>query len=153
MQHATPPQNFELSLVLEGGNALGAYHLGVCQRLFELDLVPARIAILALDMKNGREIWFDTTERAIEPLHLLASTTFAPLFPPIEVEGRLLCDPGFANNVPLDRIFQQAPSRPVLCLAVDLFSIDHERPNTIDETLARVQDLGPPGPRSSFGLI
>jgi NTE family protein len=255
MQKAMAPQNFELSLVLGGGNALGAYHLGVCQRLFELDLVPARIvgasigavtgailagnppdrrlerlhefwdlaaqidtplpgstfqdararqsqahglnalafgrpglfnarlpgawsllpgalpdralqdhramagtlerlidfdllnsaklplAILALDMENGQEIWFDTTEREIEPLHLLASTAFAPLFPPIEVDGRLLCDPGFANNVPLDCIFQHASGRPVLCLAVDLFSIDHGRPNTIDETLARVQDL------------
>jgi NTE family protein len=63
------------------------------------------------------------------------------MFPPIEIDGRLLCDPGFANNVPFDRAFAQHADTPHTCIAVDLFSLDHGRPNTIDQTIARVQDL------------
>lgn len=246
---------FDLSLVLGGGNALGAYHLGVCERLLEHDMMPDRIfgasigaitasilvgnrpenrlknlrafwdqaaqfggqksgtasndvlarqssayamnaltfgrpglfnarfpglwsllpgappdralhdhapmaatlerlvdfdllnraetalSIVALDMESGEEVWFENFDRGIEPAHLLASTAFAPFLSPIEIDGRLLCDAGFANNVPFDRAFAGRPDQARLCIAVDLFSLEHGRPDSMDQTIARVQDL------------
>jgi NTE family protein len=247
---------FEFSLVLGGGNALGAYHLGVCERLSDLELIPRRLfgvsigaitaailagnrpehrleklqefwnhaaqwggpwpdctpnavqarqsnayalnaltfgrpglfmarfpglwsllpgippdralhdhaplartleqlidfdllnradtalSIVALDLESGEEVWFDNFKGGgIQPTHLLASTAFAPLLSPVEVDGRLLCDAGFANNLPINRAFAEQADQAHLCIAVDLFSLDHGQPKTIDETIARVQDL------------
>ena len=252
---ASAARTFDFSLVLGGGNALGAYHLGVCERLFDLELTPTRLfgcsigavsaailagnkpehrleklrafwdqaaqlggpvpgvapnaiqarqanayamnvmafgrpglfnarfpgmwsllpgtppdrslhdhapmartlerlidfdllnraetalSIVALDMESGEEVWFDNVDGDIEPQHVLASTAFAPLLPPVEIGGRLLCDAGFANNVPFNRVFAEQRDQAHLCIAVDLFSLDHGRPDTLDQTIARVQDL------------
>ncbi len=100
-----------------------------------------RVSIVALDMESGGEIWFDNRETGIEPDHLLAATALAPLFPPLETGGRLLCDAAFANNLPVDRVFADPPGRDLLCIAVDLYHLGHGRPATLDETVARVQDL------------
>lgn len=100
-----------------------------------------RVSIVALDMETGEEIWFDNRQGGILPEHLLAATALAPLFPPVEIDGRLLCDAGFANNLPVDRVFAVPPERDLLCIAVDLFHLGHGRPATLDETIARVQDL------------
>lgn len=248
-------EDFELSLVLGGGNALGAYHLGACERLLgtgwkptwllgasigavtaailagnepaqrlsrlrafwdlaaQPDLVPAwgipdmlrarynnnhalaalllgrrglfshhfpgelsvlpgmppdrsimdhrpmastlnalidfdylndgdlRVSVVAVDMEAGEEVWFDSKDTRITAEHLLACTALAPLFPPVEIDGRLLCDAGVANNLPFDRVFRATTSSNQLCIAVDLFCATHGRPDSLDETVARVQDL------------
>jgi NTE family protein len=99
------------------------------------------LSFVALDMESGEEVWFDTREQEVGPEHLLAATALAPLFPPVEIDGRLLCDAGLANNLPFDRVFRTPPERPQLCIAVDPFALGHGRPDTLEETLARVQDL------------
>jgi NTE family protein len=115
------------------------------ERLVDFDRLnsaPERVSINAIDMVTGNEIWFDNRDTGIEPDHLLASTALAPLFPPIEIGGRLLCDAGFGNNLPFDRVFREEPHRDLLCVAVDVYHLGHGRPRTLDETIARVQDLG-----------
>jgi NTE family protein len=106
-----------------------------------LNAAPERLSIVALDMETGEEVWFDNRHGAIGPEHLLAATALAPLFPPVEIDGRLLCDAGFGNNLPFDRIFREPPPRETLCIAVDAYTLAHGRPATLDETVARVQDL------------
>ena len=93
-------------------------------------------------MEAGEEVWFDNRERTITVEHLLACTALAPLFPPVEIDGRLLCDGGFANNLPFDRVFHDRPAVGQLCIAVDLYSATHGRPATLDETVAKGQNLG-----------
>ncbi|MBM3603581.1 MAG: patatin-like phospholipase family protein [Alphaproteobacteria bacterium] len=100
-----------------------------------------RVSILALDVETGEEVWFDNRDQPIRVEHLLASCALAPLFPPVEIEGRLLCDAGLGNNLPFDRVFHEAPDHNILCIASDLFHPDHGRPETLDQTVARAQDL------------
>ncbi|TFL16248.1 patatin-like phospholipase family protein [Jannaschia formosa] len=101
-----------------------------------------RVSFISIDIETGEEVWFDSRETRITPRHLLACTALAPLFPPVEIDGRLLCDAGVVNNLPIDRVFRDRPTAGQLSIAVDLFSASHGRPETLDETVARVQDLG-----------
>jgi NTE family protein len=94
-----------------------------------------------IEMDTGREVWFDSRTDRIGPEHLLACTALPPLFPAVEIDGRLLCDAGLANNTPVDRAFALAGDRPLLCVAVDLFSLEHGRPSGLNGTVARAQDL------------
>ena len=108
------------------------------ERLNNTDL---RLSIITIDMESGEEAWFDNWRHGIGPEHLLAATALAPLFAPVEIGGRLLCDAGFGNNLPLDRAFRESAAHDLLCIAVDLYSLSHGRPSSLDETVARVQDL------------
>lgn len=115
------------------------------ERLVDFDRLngaPERVSINAIDMVTGNEVWFDNRDTGIEPDHLLASTALAPLFPPVEIGSRLLCDAGFGNNLPFDRVFLEEPMRDLLCVAIDVYHLGHGRPRTLDETVARVQDIG-----------
>jgi NTE family protein len=64
-----------------------------------------------------------------------------PHFPPVEVGGRLLCDPGYVNNMPVDRALAEPPERDLLCLAVELFGLRGRRPASLDAAAGRVQDM------------
>jgi NTE family protein len=101
-----------------------------------------KLSIITINIESGEEVWFDNWKDEIGPEHLMAATALAPLFPPVEIEGRLLCDAGLGNNLPIDRLFREAPAdEDLLCIAVDLYHAAHGRPATLDETVARVQDL------------
>jgi predicted acylesterase/phospholipase RssA len=47
------------------------------------------------------------TVRRVSPLF----TAILPAFPPVEVDGRVLCDAGYTNNLPLDPLFETEPAR------------------------------------------
>ena len=100
-----------------------------------------RFSFNTLDLESGEEVWFDNRTDEIRAEHLLAATALAPLFPPVEIDGRLLGDAGFGNNLPVDRVFREELSRDTLCIAVDLYNASHRRPSSLDETVARVQDI------------
>ncbi len=97
--------------------------------------------IVALDMESGREVWFDSRRDRIGPEHLLACGALPPLFPAVELDGRLLCDAGLVDNTPVARAFELEQGRPFLCVAVDLFPLEHGRPSGLNGTVARAQDL------------
>jgi NTE family protein len=45
------------------------------------------------------------------------------------------------DMLPIARAFRESASHEFLCIAVDLYSLSHGRPSTLDQTVARVQDL------------
>jgi NTE family protein len=100
-----------------------------------------RLTIACVDVETGEEVYFDSTREEIRPEHVMASTAIAPAFPPVEIDGRLLCDPGYVNNMPLDVPFREPFDRDTLCFAVDLFSLRSPRPASLDATLERSQDI------------
>jgi NTE family protein len=100
-----------------------------------------RFTLTATDLETGEDVYFDNTRHAIGPEHILASAAIAPLFPPVEIGGRLLCDPGYANNLPLDPVFDPVPDRDLVCIAIDLFGLRSPRPATLDAVLERAQDI------------
>ncbi|HEY8566725.1 MAG TPA: patatin-like phospholipase family protein [Beijerinckiaceae bacterium] len=100
-----------------------------------------RLTVGCVDVESGQEVYFDSHRGGIRPEHVLASTAILPAFPPIEIEGRLLCDAGYTNNLPLDPLFETEPERDLLCIALDLFSLQAPRPASLDAVLERANDL------------
>jgi NTE family protein len=114
--------------------------------------VPFTLA--CTDLETGEDVYFHNTRDEIRPEHLLASAALSPLFPPVEVGGRLLGDPGYANNLPLDPVFDPVPDQDLVCVAIDLFGLASPRPKSLDAILERTQDMvfAGPGRRRIEGL-
>lgn len=100
-----------------------------------------RLTVGCVDIETGEEVYFDTARQEVRPEHILASTAILPAFPPVEVDGRVLCDAGYTNNLPLDPLFENEPERDLLCIASDLFSLRAPRPASLDAVLERANDL------------
>ncbi len=114
------------------------------ERLIDFDRLNGgdiRLTIGCIDLESGEEVFFDTTRDRIGPEHLLATSAITPVFPPVEIGGRLLCDPGYANNMPVDVLFAEPPDRDLLCIAVELFSLYAPRPASLDSVVERTKDL------------
>jgi NTE family protein len=100
-----------------------------------------RLSVGTIDIETGREVVFDTARETIRPEHLLASAAITPAFPPVEIDGRMLCDPGYVNNTPIDVALVDPPDRDTLCIAIELFGLRSPRPASLDAVLERTQDL------------
>jgi NTE family protein len=114
------------------------------RRVIDFDLLNAALVPLVIgtvDMQNGEPVFFDTRREKVEPLHFLATTAFTPGFPPVEVDGRLLADPGLISNLPIDAVLDPPPPQDLLCFAVDLFDAKGARPYSLDTGLERAQDI------------
>ncbi|MDZ5457468.1 patatin-like phospholipase family protein [Azohydromonas lata] len=118
--------------------------LATLERVMDWDFLNTAalpLTIGSVDLESGEGVYFDTREQAIEPHHVLASTAFLPGFPPVDIGGRLLGDPGMLCNLPLDPLLRDPPPGPHLCIAVDLFDVRGGRPSSMDTALERVQDI------------
>lgn len=114
------------------------------KRLVDFDRLnggEVRFSANTIDIETGEEIVFDTTRDRIRPEHILASTAITPGFPQIEIDGRMLCDPGYVNNTPIDIALGEPPSMDTLCIAVELFSLQSPRPKSLDAVIERTQDI------------
>jgi NTE family protein len=100
-----------------------------------------RLTIGCVDLESGDEVLFDTTREELTPEHFLASSAITPVFPPVEIDGRLLCDPGYTNNLPLDVPFTEPVNEDFTCIAVELFSLQASRPATLSAIAERANDL------------
>lgn len=100
-----------------------------------------RISVNCVDIETGEEVIFDSAETEITPDHILASTAITPGFPPIEIDGRMLCDPGYVNNTPVDIAFSTPPTVDTLIIALELFCLRSPRPKSLDAVLERTQDI------------
>ncbi|HEU6442800.1 MAG TPA: patatin-like phospholipase family protein [Microvirga sp.] len=100
-----------------------------------------RFTGVCVDVETGEEIVFDTAREEIGPEHLLATSAIMPVFPPVEIGGHLLCDPGFTNNLPVDVALGNPPVEDTLCIAVELFSLTASRPASLDASAERANDL------------
>ena len=114
------------------------------KRLIDFDYLNAAhmpLVIAAVDLESGEAVYFDNRCQAIGPEHLLASTAFVPGFPPVEIDGRCLGDPGMFCSLPLDPLLKSPPPGDQLCIAVDLFDARGSRPTSLDSALERTQDI------------
>jgi NTE family protein len=104
-----------------------------------------RLLVCAVDVETGDEVVFDSTLEAIGPDHIRASAAFLPLYPPVDVGGRLLCDPGVSANLPLAALLEAHhtanPEMDLLCIAIDLVSPRGKRPRTLGDSIKRSLDL------------
>jgi NTE family protein len=97
-------------------------------------------SVAATDIETGELVVFDTAKRhEISIDHLLASCGFLPEFAPVEIGGRLLGDGGLSANAPIEALGNDAPNDFVF--VIDLFARDGERPRSLEDALARKNDL------------
>jgi NTE family protein len=106
-----------------------------------LSFGDARLTVHATDLATGEPVRFDSRERRLDPVHVRASTSLLPDFDPTEVDGRLLCDGGFSENLPLRAVLGKMPERPLLCIAVDLMAAERPPRWSLDGMADRQQDL------------
>lgn len=114
------------------------------RRTIDFDLLNrAAVALLmtAVDIESGETVIFDTRKEKVGPTHFLATTAFTPGFPPVDIDGRCLADPGLISNLPIDAIFDPPPTSDLVCFAVDLFESQGLRPHSLDTGLERAQDI------------
>ncbi|GJD82351.1 patatin-like phospholipase family protein [Methylobacterium haplocladii] len=118
--------------------------LRTLNRLVDFDRLnesDTRLTVACVDVETGEEVSVDNRQQRIRPEHILASAAILPAFPPVEVDGRLLADIGYTNNLPLDPLFAVEPERDLLCIALDLFGLQAPRPASLDAVLERANDL------------
>lgn len=114
------------------------------ERLVDLDRLNGghpRFSATAIDVESGEDAVFDTLATRVTAAHLRASGALLPMFPAVEIAGRLYADAGLSANLPLDPVLAEAGDRPILCLAVDLLPLTGARPQTMGDTIGRMQDL------------
>jgi NTE family protein len=133
---------------LSGVKSLGLHDAAPMRRAL-LELVDfdrlnggeIRLTVLALDLASGAETWFDTTRERIGPDHLMASAALIPDFPPVPLGDRVLVDGGFAANLPLDPVLDEALEAPFICYAAELFPRAAPAPGGWLELAERQSDL------------
>jgi NTE family protein len=97
-------------------------------------------SVAATDIETGELVVFDTAKRdEISIDHLMASCGFLPEFAPVEIDGRLLGDGGLSANAPIEAIANDPPDG--LIFVLDLFARDGERPRSLEDALARKNDI------------
>ena len=106
-----------------------------------LNAAELPLTVVAMDLVTGEEVRFDTRRAPIGPEHLLASSGFPPFFPPVEIDGRLLCDGGMGANLPLEAALEEPSAEDRLCIAIDLFRRRGDRPRTVGQAMDRQLDL------------
>jgi NTE family protein len=114
------------------------------ERVIDFDVLnAAEVALLvsAVDMESGEAVVFDTRREKLEVRHFLATTAFTPGFPPVEIGGRCLADPGLISNLPIDAVLDCPRDADLICFALDLFESRGVRPHSIDTGLERAQDI------------
>jgi len=99
-----------------------------------------RLTIHATDLTTGEPVRFDNRECMVQPIHVRASASLIPDYNPVEVDGCLLCDGGFSENLPLRAVLGRAPDRPLLCFAVDLMAAERTPRWSLDGMADRQQD-------------
>jgi len=103
--------------------------------------IEVRFTAVCVDIETGDEVSFDNTRDTIRPEHILASAAIPPAFPPVEIDGRVLCDAGYTNNLPLNVPVREQADRDLLCIAVELCSLRAPRPASLDAVVERAHDL------------
>ncbi|WP_153505160.1 patatin-like phospholipase family protein [Cumulibacter manganitolerans] len=114
------------------------------EELIDFDVLnngEIRVVVNALDQLTGEDVVFDSARTTITVDHLLASSALPLLFPPVEIDGRLLVDPGLSANLPVRPLFADPPRGDVVCWAIDLWPPVAERASSLDAVARRQQDL------------
>lgn len=107
-----------------------------------LNLGSIRLTVCTTDIITGEMVFFDTSKGdRITIDHLLASCGFVPDFSPVEIGGRMLGDGGLSANAPFEAIAQEQIKQDLTCFVLDLFSRDGAMPATLEQSLARKNDL------------
>jgi NTE family protein len=113
------------------------------RRFINFDLLnEAHVSFVAtaVDIETGEDVVFKGGEM-LTVEHIMASTAFPVAFPPVEINGRKMVDPGVSANLPLRAMFEHDVSEEVLCVCIDLFPQRGALSHSLDMTIGRTTDV------------
>jgi NTE family protein len=100
-----------------------------------------RVAVGAVNVRNGNFVYFDSAERKLGPQHFMASSALPPGFPAVEVDGEFYWDGGLVSNTPLQYVLTTPPRRDALIFQIDLWSAQGEPPADLFQVAVRQKDI------------
>ena len=78
---------------------------GTLEELVDFDLINdkqrTRLSVGTVNVHTGNSVYFDNQRHRLGPLHIMASGSLPPGFPPIEIDGSHYWDGGIVSNSPL----------------------------------------------------
>ena len=115
------------------------------ERLVDFDRInlagETRLSVGAVNIRNGRFTYFDSSKMKIGPEHVMASGALPPAFPSVEIDGEHYWDGGLVSNTPLQYVLDYYPRRSRLAFQVDLFQSFGRIPGSIEEVSERAKDI------------
>lgn len=138
------------ALLLGGAAPVTSYYdtaplQSTLERLVDFDRInhrEVRLSVGAVNVRTGNSVYFDNTQQAIGPEHIMASGALPPGFPAVHIDGEDYWDGGVVSNTPLQYVLDVHPrTRPLLVMQVDLFSARGALPRTLSEVAQRQKDI------------
>ena len=114
----------------------------IAEKQFDFERIraesPFKLFVAATRVRDGRLALFDNGKLTIDAL--LASTCLPQLFAPVEIDGELHWDGGYAGNPAIEPLIFRCATQEILCVLVQPM----ERalpPTTVREISARITEL------------
>jgi NTE family protein len=125
-------------------NPLGINPLrDIASSLFDFERLrrhsPWRVFLAATRVRDGRLKLFGNDELSIDAL--LASTCLPQLFAPVEIDGEIYWDGGYAGNPALEPLIYECAAPELVCILVQPLELAHP-PRSAREVQERISELG-----------
>ncbi len=100
---------------------------------------PFRLFLAATRVRDGALAIFDDSRISLDAL--LASTCLPQMFAPVEIDGEIYWDGGYAGNPALEPLIYQLRSRDLLCVLVQPLE-QPQAPRSARDIRERISELG-----------
>ncbi len=114
------------------------------ERLVDFDRInhrSVRLAVGAVNVRDGNLVFFDSARTRIDVRHVMASGALPPAFAPVEIDGEHYWDGGLVSNTPLNYVLEQPGGHRRTVFQVDLFPARGGLPQTMNEVGEREKDV------------
>jgi NTE family protein len=115
----------------------------IAEKQFDFERIraesPFKLFVAATRVRDGRLALFDNAQLTIDAL--LASTCLPQLFAPVEIDGELHWDGGYAGNPAIEPLLFRCSTQSILCVLVQPVE-RAQPPTTVREIGARITELG-----------
>jgi NTE family protein len=113
-------------------------------KLVNFDLINSksmRLSVGAANVRTGASTYFSNDEQPISVLHILASASLPPGFPPTEIEGEYYWDGAVVSNTPMQHVIDTRQRDSALIFQVDLWDPNGEIPLDIASAFLRATEI------------
>jgi NTE family protein len=113
-------------------------------KLVNFDLINShsmRLSVGAANVRTGASTYFNNYERPISVLHILASASLPPGFPPTEINGEYYWDGAVVSNTPMQHVIDTRQKDSALIFQVDLWDPNGEVPLDIPSAFLRATEI------------
>lgn len=112
--------------------------------LVDFDLLNSgkiRFTLGAVEVQQGKAVYFDTNKQKIGPEHVLASCALPPAFAAVKINNEYFWDGGVLSNTPVQAIIHDSHHVNTLCFMANLFDSFGLNPKTLDDVMKRYKDI------------